>query len=176
MSGHLDPFCYESHRVIRATPARVWAVVSRLETWNRFYPGTVRATYLGQDVDVPRAGATVVEKYLARSGYAVLRHEILQVREPGLIEWEGRIIDAPVLVGNPEAAQIRAIRGRFAYLVEAVPEGVRWRRTCRFHTTDPAGEDIYVAFMREFFPGLTESLEVYMDLVREHVEQSAERP
>lgn len=174
MTGYLDPFCYESERVIRATPAHVWAVVSQLETWNRFYPGTVRATYLGRDADVPISGGTVIEKYMARSGYAVIRHEILQVREPGLIEWEGRIIDAPVLVGNPAADQIRAIRGRFAYIVEAVRQGVRWRRTCRFHTIDPAGGDSYLAFMREFFPGLTQSLEVYMDLVREHVERLAE--
>lgn len=175
MAEQLDVFFYESSRVIRATPERVWEVVSRLETWNRFYPGTVRAIYLGQDADVPRVGATVVEKYMARSGYAVLRHEALQVREPHLIEWEGRIIDAPVLVGNPAAEQVRAIRGRFAYLVESAPGGARWTRTCRFHTTDPAGAEVYLAFMRQFFPGLTESLEVYMDLVSEHIERFGER-
>ena len=176
MTGNMDPFFYESDRIIQATPAQVWDVVSRLETWNRFYPGTVQATYLGQDVDVPRVGATVVEKYLARSGYAVLRHEILVVREPRLIEWEGRIIDAPILVENPAVAQIRAVRGRFAYLVEAVPEGTRWKRTCRFHTTDPAGMEVYQAFMQQFFPGLAESLGVYMDLVKEHIERSREGP
>lgn len=145
-------------------------MVSRLDTWNRFYPGTVWAVYLDRDDDVPVVGATVIEKYMARSGYAVLRHEVLQVRKLSLIEWEGRIIDAPVLVGNPAADRIRAIRGRFAYHVEPDPAGARWKRTCRFTTTDP-NHDVYLAFMREFFPGLTDSLRVYMDLVKEHIER-----
>ena len=171
MAQHVDPFFYECERVIRATPEQVWEVVTRLDTWNRFYPGTVRATYLGQDVEVPRASSTIIEKYMARSGYAVLRHDVRQLREPNHIEWEGRIIDAPVLVGNPARAQIQAVRGQFAYFIDEVAEGSRWKRTCHFYTTDPAGTETYLAFMQQFFPGLLDSLQVYMDLVKEHIER-----